>query len=453
MHLIRQHIFDINCSSANLGKEVSANLSYVLEKEFYPQLGKIFDQYSEKDQIWLIDHLEIEISEISEKNWKEETVKKSLDQIEYFFKLNHHHQNSTAENADEKSEFTKLSLAGFAENLFLQFLKSGRISDNSVFSDVKSIIGQIKISEIFYLKIMESFKDQYNAVLRWIFSVPAIFRYEVYRFSDMNNSFSGAENLVKKHNPEEKKRFSEFLMLMLSNEIRQNQNAFAFTALSAKKYWDVGEEKISEFFDSDKNQKNEKSDLFKNWKNHINSDVKDDFSDETATDIADFIYVENAGLTILHPFFLSLFGQLNLTENNVWKSVADAHRSVLLMHFLVYGNEFFEEHEMTLNKLLCGLPSDEVINVNITLNEDEKEACEDLLKAAIQHWSVMGNSSTDALRETFLQRKGKLEFKERASELYIEEKGFDVLLNKIPWSVTNVKTPWMEQIMFCHWNN
>lgn len=165
-----------------------------------------------------------------------------------------------------------------------------------------------------------------------------------------------------------------------------------------------------------------------------------------------FIDIENTGLTTLHPFFIPFFDQLNLTEKNDWKSEKDAHKAVLLMHFLVFGDESFDENKMVLNKILCGLQSDEVIPANMRLNAYEKEACEDLLRAVIQHWSFMKDSSIDAFRETFLKRNGKIEFKNKNPEIWIEKKGFDILLNQIPWSISTIKTPWMERLLFCHWN-
>ncbi|PQA90516.1 hypothetical protein SAMN05421796_10840 [Chryseobacterium piscicola] len=167
----------------------------------------------------------------------------------------------------------------------------------------------------------------------------------------------------------------------------------------------------------------------------------------------EFIYIENAGLIILQPFFTTLFEQLNLIEKNDWKFQNHDHKAVLLMHFLVYGDEFFQEDKMILNKILCGFSSDEVINTNILLSSDEKEACEDLLKAVIKHWSVIGNSSIDSLRAMFLQRNGKIELKNENHELWIEGKVFDILLNQIPWGISITKTPWMEGLLFCHFNH
>ncbi|MBD8082296.1 contractile injection system tape measure protein [Chryseobacterium caseinilyticum] len=452
MHQIRQHIIDMNCSSESFGNEVNANLSSVLEKEFYPKLEMILNRYSEENQIWLIDNLEIEISEISEKYWKEEIVNKSLEHIENFLRLNKL-ENSRSENSDKKSNSGKLSIGNYAENLLMEFLKSGRIVENSKFTDINSVIVEIKISEIFYYKILEIFKDQNQTILRWIYSVPIDFRNELYQFMNVQNKYSDIENVLKINNYEEKRRFSELMMLISLNEIIISENVFEFLNQSAKKYWNLEKTEILEFLNSKQVLTEKELNFIEKWKNNLESESKNFEIKENKTQKEEFIYVENSGLTILHPFFTSLFEQLNLTDKNEWKCETESHKAVLLMHFLVYGDEIFEEDKMVLNKNLCGLPSDEVINVNIPLNDEEKEACKDLLKAVIQHWSVMNKSSIQALRETFLQRNGKLEFKNENLELWIEVKGVDILLDQIPWGISTIKTPWMEHILFCHWNH
>lgn len=458
MHLIRQHIVDIECSSELFGTELNANLSYVLEKEFYPGLENLLNQFSEENKIWLIDYLEVEISEISEKCWKQEIVNKSLEQVEIFLRLNKF-ENYKSENSDIKSNSGKLSVENYAENLFLEFLKSGQIIENSVFSDLKSVIAEVKISEMFYQKILELFKNEKKAILRWIFSASLDFKNELYQFINIENRYLEIDNLLKTDDFQERRRFSELLMLVSLNKIMVKENIFEFLNQSAKRYWNLEKNEISEFLNSEQNLKEEELIFIEKWKNNLDSAFE--FKSETTnidikenkTQKEEFIYIENSGLTILHPFFTSLFEQLNLTEKNEWKSETEAHKAVLLMHFLVYGDEIFEENKMVLNKNFGGLPSDEVINVNIVLNDEEKEACEDLLKAVIQHWSVMNKSSIQALRETFLQRNGKLEFKNENLELWIEGKGVDILLDQIPWGISTIKMPWMEHILFCHWNH
>ncbi|WP_312078191.1 contractile injection system tape measure protein [Chryseobacterium sp.] len=468
MHLVRQHILDVNCSSEVLGREIQTHVSSVLEKEFYPELEKLFDQYAPEDQIWMIENLEIEISEISQKNWKEDIVRKSLEQIEYFLKLKDL-KRIDLKISEKPAESRTLSFPEFAEKLFLDYLKKGRVTDNSVFFNLKEIISKIEVSDMFFIKILNIFKDKKETILRWIFSVPEDFKDKVYRFSGFNKEFLNKIKTLlidfRKENSAETERFSEFLSLMffLSNKGFSYSELFAFVNNSSSKYWNFKSKEISDFIFKF-NQKvtenqivinREEYSFMENWKDSISEKIEnmaDDFKEKTSDNEGELIYIENGGLVILHPFLQRLFESLELTEKNEWKSENDAQKAVLLLHFLVYGDSDFSEDQIVLNKIICGLKSDEVINVNIQLNDDEKEACEELLNAVVQHWSVMSNSSVSALRETFLQRNAKLILNKEDFELYVEEKGFDVLLNGLPWGISTIRTAWMNKVLFCHWN-
>ncbi len=75
-----------------------------------------------------------------------------------------------------------------------------------------------------------------------------------------------------------------------------------------------------------------------------------------------------------------------------------------------------------------------------------------LLKSAIQHWKILGKTSIDALRETFLKREGIIVFKDRNINLKVEQKGFDILVSKIPWSFQTIKLSWNDYIIYVDWN-
>ena len=163
-------------------------------------------------------------------------------------------------------------------------------------------------------------------------------------------------------------------------------------------------------------------------------------------------YVNNAGLVILHPFLPTLFEQLGLTEKNEWVNKPALQKAVLLTHYLVFGESEIDESQLILNKILCGLSIDEVINTQLILEENEKERCKSLLDAVLDYWKIMSNSSKEALQGTFLQREGKLEIQVNGFEMWMEEKGYDILLEQLPWGIGMIQTPWMESYLTCNWN-
>ncbi|MEM9824393.1 MAG: contractile injection system tape measure protein, partial [Bacteroidota bacterium] len=65
--------------------------------------------------------------------------------------------------------------------------------------------------------------------------------------------------------------------------------------------------------------------------------------------------------------------------------------------------------------------------------------------------TAVKNTSISGFQQTFLDRKGKVYWKEDKIELMVERKGVDVLLEKLPWSLSSFKLSWMEQAIFVEW--
>jgi hypothetical protein len=125
------------------------------------------------------------------------------------------------------------------------------------------------------------------------------------------------------------------------------------------------------------------------------------------------------------------------------------------LHYLATGEEQAEEPALVLPKLLCGLDLDleEPIPQKLSLTPTEKQESEVLLQAIIQNWSALKNTSADGLRSGFLQRDGLLfegnEF--TPWKITIERKGQDLLLDRLPWSYTVIKLPWMSGMINVEW--
>ena len=183
------------------------------------------------------------------------------------------------------------------------------------------------------------------------------------------------------------------------------------------------------------------------------------------------LYVENAGLVILHPYLLRLFDMLKLTQSTTtqrpskknpqkmvkktevtFKGDPERERAVYVLQYLASKNEEAEEHELALNKVLCGMEiTSPFVSGKITLTDEEKETCEGLLAAVVQNWSILKDSPADMLRGSFFMREGRLEMKNAEWHLKVEETGIDVLLQHLPWSIGVVKLPWMENVLNVEW--
>ena len=113
------------------------------------------------------------------------------------------------------------------------------------------------------------------------------------------------------------------------------------------------------------------------------------------------------------------------------------------------------EYDWTLNKILCGVPLETIIDQSTPLSIDAYETADNLIKAVIQYWTVMKNSSIAGMQETFLRRPGKLTFRAEGEgwRLQVEHKTVDILLERLPmgWSFSVIKMPWMAEMIFVEW--
>jgi hypothetical protein len=55
------------------------------------------------------------------------------------------------------------------------------------------------------------------------------------------------------------------------------------------------------------------------------------------------------------------------------------------------------------------------------------------------------------LRETFLQREGRLEHGEDRWQLQVKSLTFDVLMDRLPWGYATLKFPWMREVLHVDW--
>ena len=166
----------------------------------------------------------------------------------------------------------------------------------------------------------------------------------------------------------------------------------------------------------------------------------------------DSIYVKNAGLVLIHPFLLRFFSNLSLIENEEFISAESHQKALVLLHFLATGEMEVEEHALVTAKLLCGYPLHKPVQKQFDLTAGEKEECELLIKNIVGQWDILGNTTADGLRQGFLQREGKFSSEKGKQTLYIEPQAIDLLLDYIPWSISMVKLPWMNDILWIDWH-
>ena len=162
-------------------------------------------------------------------------------------------------------------------------------------------------------------------------------------------------------------------------------------------------------------------------------------------------YVQQAGIVLLHPFLSRYFDRCQLLKKGHFLDEPARHKAVHLVEYLATGATGIPEYELVLPKFLCGIPFNLPLERAPIITEDDRQAGEELLQAAIDHWEKLGNSSPTGLREGFLQREGKLEKREQGWYLLVEQKGTDILLDYLPWNIRMVKLPWMTDLLRVEW--
>lgn len=160
-------------------------------------------------------------------------------------------------------------------------------------------------------------------------------------------------------------------------------------------------------------------------------------------------YVNNAGLILLHPFLKQLF--LNCGLLNKDNTIKDPEVAAHLLHYTATAKEQDYENEMLFEKLLCNIPLNQTINRNIILSEEFKKHSNEMLRAALDHWPVMKNSSVALLQNEYLQRPGKIILTGDNPKVLVERKTQDILLDKITWNIGIVKLAWKNKVIFVDW--
>jgi len=167
-------------------------------------------------------------------------------------------------------------------------------------------------------------------------------------------------------------------------------------------------------------------------------------------EIVDGIYINNAGLVLLHPFLTRFFEILGISKE---EEFLQPERALSLLYYLTTGQTKIPEYELVLPKVLCEFPLLMPVSADFKITENEKNEASALLEAVIKHWEVLRNTTPDGLRGTFLLRPGKLSQKEDGDWLlHVESRTFDVLLEHLPWGISMIKLPWMKNMLWVEWS-
>ena len=158
----------------------------------------------------------------------------------------------------------------------------------------------------------------------------------------------------------------------------------------------------------------------------------------------------SAGIILIWPYISLLFDRMELTENGEFPDAKAQARAVRVLHFIATREDQPEEETLILEKVLCGLPLATPTEAPEFRKEDLM-LIESLYEGVIQNWSTMQGTSADAFQQTFLQRQGQVLQNGEQFRLRVEQGPFDMLLDTLPWNLSQVNLRWMPAPLFVEW--
>jgi Contractile injection system tape measure protein len=240
-----------------------------------------------------------------------------------------------------------------------------------------------------------------------------------------------------------------------SNKKKSASEKMAATSRTAEAEADkIKQVSLNEKQNTSKTKANEIEQELLKEKSAAEKATQDEIEKDTAItieDLSDFV-IDNAGLVLIWPFLGPYFKELGLTQDRKFVNEEAVSRAVHLIQYLAEGDEYeYEEHDLVLNKILCGIDVTQAIDMNFEITEQEKEEAEALLKAVTQNWTIIKNTSIQGLRMSFLMKDGSLKKNEQGWHLYIERATIDMLIDRLPWAISMIRLPWMSGLLYVEW--
>lgn len=166
--------------------------------------------------------------------------------------------------------------------------------------------------------------------------------------------------------------------------------------------------------------------------------------------------VPAAGLVLLHPWLPALLQACGIALPAPGEAAAGPAlaRAAGLLHWLALADAD-EPAEWTLPvvKLLLGQAPERPWALALQAPDAGTRAeGQALLSAVVAHWGALGGTGPEALRSSFLQRQGLLARRHDHWLLRPEHEAFDLLLDRLPWSLGWIRLPWMAEPLCVEWS-
>lgn len=169
------------------------------------------------------------------------------------------------------------------------------------------------------------------------------------------------------------------------------------------------------------------------------------------------IIINNAGLSMIAPFLFRLFKITGYLDEGgrLFKDDDSKIRAIFLIQYLAYGEQReFPETDLYFNKVLVNWTADKPLPRTCNLSENEIKTANELFSSVKNLWEIISRISDQGVRESFIQRKAVMSFENPNWVVQVEERAYDILIDRIPWGFKMVRFPWMgDYIINIKWRN
>ncbi|WP_338859837.1 contractile injection system tape measure protein [Mycetohabitans rhizoxinica] len=161
--------------------------------------------------------------------------------------------------------------------------------------------------------------------------------------------------------------------------------------------------------------------------------------------------VANAGLVLLWPTLPRLFRTLTLTDDTgQFKDNAARQQALACLDWLAWSEPVCAEWRTPLTRMLCGVSDAGPLEPE-PLTAQLREMLDGWLAGALGSLPRLSRCSIGELRALFLQRPGTLHEIDGALMLSVSREAIDILLNEVPWPLTQVALPWLSSPLSVDW--
>lgn len=219
------------------------------------------------------------------------------------------------------------------------------------------------------------------------------------------------------------------------------------------------EEMVRLFVESFPDQK-QATERYKDMEQQLKEELKIIEVEESAlveeqAETPEYLLIGNAGLCLLAPWLPRLFSLLGYLDEagRELKNTVSKVRAIFLLQYLTCSEEReYQEMELAFNRLLVALPMYIPLPRYLELTDEEKRAADSMLEGVKANWSKMDGTSIKGFQQSFIIRRGRLEQQEEKWVLTVESKGYDILLDSVPWSFKQIHFSWLKKYMQVIWH-